>query len=265
MDYLDNGLARTLKGTFTMLISIAICTLNRAESLRRTLESLTTIRQPPDPWEVIVVNNGGTDHTDAVIEAFADRLPIRGECEPQRGLSHARNHAVLGAKGDYIVWTDDDVIVDRGWLAAYANAFRRHPDGAVFGGKIIERYLRPSPRWIRSFIGFAARDLGDAEVALTPDKPPYGANYAINTFAHKFFPYDPMIGPGTRRACEETDVIRRMLGAGAPGYWIPGAIVEHIVPPQRQTLKAILRYHTAIGEGDEYLCRRHHAKLVCQQ
>lgn len=261
----NKGLARTLKGKFIMLISIAICTLNRAESLRRTLESLTTMRQPSDPWEVMVVNNGGTDHTDEVVAAFADRLPIRRECEPQRGLARARNRAVDAARGTYIIWTDDDVIVDPGWLAAYADAFRRYPDGAVFGGKIVERYLPPSPRWIRSFVGFAARDLGTVERPLSITATPYGANYAVNTAAQKFFPYDPMLGAGTTKLGEETDVIARMLMAGAPGYWIPSAVVEHLVAPQRQTRKAILRYYAAIGEADEYLSRRNHAKLVCQQ
>ena len=87
-----------------MLITVAICTLNRAESLRRTLKSLAAMQVPDDlDWEVVVVNNGCTDHTDDVIEAFADRLPIRREIRPssrqiprlqsrrrgcQRGLHH---------------------------------------------------------------------------------------------------------------------------------------------------------------------------------
>ena len=101
---------------------------NRAESLRRTLDSLS--------GDAVAgrCRLGGRgrqhnciDHTDAVIKAFADRLPIRREFEPERGLSHARNRAVDAAKGDYIVWTDDDVVVAPGWLAAYIEAFRRWP------------------------------------------------------------------------------------------------------------------------------------------
>jgi glucosyl-dolichyl phosphate glucuronosyltransferase len=96
-----------------MLITVAICTLNRAESLRRTLESLAAMRVPGElDWELVIINNGCTDHTDDVIKTFAGRLPIQREFEPQHGHSRARNHAVDIAKGDYIVWTDDDVIVD---------------------------------------------------------------------------------------------------------------------------------------------------------
>ena len=76
-------------------------------------------------WEVLVVDNGCADHTDAVIEAFAGRLPIRREFEPRRGHTPARNRAWMPAKGEYIVWTDDDVVVDPGWLAALCGAFCR--------------------------------------------------------------------------------------------------------------------------------------------
>ena len=98
--------------------------------------------------EVVVVNNNCEDHTDEVIRAFVDRLPIRREFEPERGHSRARNRGVDTAKGDYIVWTDDDVVVDPGWLAAYSRAFRRWPEAALFGGPIIPKFEPPSPKWL---------------------------------------------------------------------------------------------------------------------
>src|SRR5438067_2246813 len=131
-----------------MLVTVAICTFNRAESLRRTLESLGAMQVPDDiDWEVLVVNNKSTDHTDAVIADFAERLPIRREYEERPGQSNARNRAIGTAKGDYIIWTDDDVVVDRGWLAAYADAFRSRPEAAVFGGPIRPRYETPAVKW----------------------------------------------------------------------------------------------------------------------
>src|SRR5437773_636743 len=101
----------SLAGT-RMFLTIAICTFNRAESLRRTLRSLAALRVPDYvDWEIVVVNNNCTDHTEDVIAAFSDRLPIRRELELQSGLSWARNRAVHTAQGNYIVWIDDDVVV----------------------------------------------------------------------------------------------------------------------------------------------------------
>src|SRR5437763_8482181 len=100
-----------------MLVTIAICTYNRAESLRRTLASLADMRAPDGiSWELIIINNNATDDTDTVIDSFVDRLPIRREFEIRQGQSHARNRAIDVANGDYVIWTDDDVIVDVGWL-----------------------------------------------------------------------------------------------------------------------------------------------------
>lgn len=150
-----------------MFVTVAICTFDRAESLRRTLDSLAAMRVASDlTWELIVVNNNSTDHTDKVVEGYRDRLPLRCEFEPRAGHSNARNCAIAVARGEYIVWTDDDVIVDAGWLAAYADAFRRWPGAVVFGGRIRPRYEPPVVKWIAEserVLGgpFAIRDFGD--------------------------------------------------------------------------------------------------------
>src|ERR1700749_4624022 len=109
-----------------MFITVGICTFNRAESLRRTLDSLVAMEVPQDvAWEVVIVNNNSTDHTEEVIDAFRDRLSVRREFEPRPGKSNALNRAIDAAEGDYILWTDDDVVVDAGWGRAYVEGFMR--------------------------------------------------------------------------------------------------------------------------------------------
>lgn len=245
-----------------MLITIAICTLNRAESLRRTLQSLASLRVPDGiDWEILVVNNNGNDHTDAVIASFADRLPVRREFEPQFGLSNARNRAVASARGDYIAWTDDDVVVDPQWLAAYADAFRRWPEAAAFGGPIIPLYERPVARWViegEGLLGgpYAIRNLGDAPIPLHggDGREPYGANYALRSVEQRSYRYDPELGaaPGRRRYGEETDVVQRILRAGGSGYWVPGARVEHWIGHDRQTVGFVARHFLGNGETMAY-------------
>ena len=216
-----------------MLITVAICTFNRAKSLRRTLESLASMRVPSHlDWELVVVNNGCTDHTDELLAAFVGRMAVRREFEPQRGISNARNRAIDAARGDYIVWTDDDVIVNPAWLAAYAEAFRRWPEAAVFGGAILPRYEEPVVKWVleaEALLGdpYAVRDFGDAPLALSvaEGRLPYGANFAIRTTEQRTSRYNPELGyrPGHRRLGEETDVIQRILRSGKIGYWVPSA------------------------------------------
>jgi glycosyltransferase involved in cell wall biosynthesis len=239
-----------------MRATVAICTLNRAESLRRTLDSLTAMHIPNDLlWEIVVVNNGCTDHTDKIIASFARQLPIRREAEPQRGVSRARNRIVDTAKGEYIVWTDDDVVVGPGWLAAYAEAFRRWPAAAVFGGPIIPRYETPTAAWLREcehmlHMTYAVRDLGDAPFRLSEGCYPFGANFTVRAAEQRRCRYDINLGmaPGRGRLGEETSVIRRILATGAIGYWVPDARVEHCIGCERQTTAYIAHYFAAHAE-----------------
>jgi glycosyltransferase involved in cell wall biosynthesis len=247
-------------------VTVAICTLNHAESLRRTLNSLAKMSVPQDLiWEVVVVNNDCTDHTDTVIEAFADQLPIRQEFEAKRGLSLARNRAVECARGNYIAWTDDDVVVEPGWLAAYADAFRRWPEAALFGGPVVPKYDSPLPKlfadaepFLSSWV-FWRRDVDDeGEITLSNNVLPVGANFVLHATEQRAFRYDPELdpGPGQRRLGGDTDVIRQILEAGGVGRWIPGAGVEHCSQPERLTLEYVRGNFRALGESEAVIAAR---------
>jgi glycosyltransferase involved in cell wall biosynthesis len=241
-------------------ITIAICTLNRAQFLHRTLDSLSRVRVPDNlDWEVVVVNNDCTDDTDQVIDAFVERLPIRREFEPERGLSRARNRAVDAARGDYIIWTDDDVTVDPLWLAGYLEAFEKWPEAAVFGGKILERFEPPVSKWLvenQAFQGFGARDFGDDPLPLSirEHRLPFGPNFAVRAAEQKKFRYNVQLGhaPGQLRRNEETDVVERILNSGAIGYWVPRASVEHGTSREQQTLKYFADFFSTYGEAEEF-------------
>ena len=131
------------------MISICICTYNRSESLQRTLDSLTEQKRIDlDVTEVLVVDNNCTDETANVVEAFRERLPIRRVKESRQGLAHARNRAVAEFRGDVLLFTDDDIRFEPGWLAAYRDAIRRFPDADYFGGRILPDWGQMKPRWI---------------------------------------------------------------------------------------------------------------------
>ena len=205
------------------------------------------------------LNNNSTDHTDEVVKEYSDRLPMRRVFEPRPGLSNARNQAIDAAKGEYIIWIDDDVVVDAGWLRAYVEAFRRWPEAAVFGGRIVPRYEARVARWViesedSTFCVYAIRNFGDnvQPLSIVEDRLPFGANFAIRAAEQRAFRYDPNLGvaPNRRRLHDETDVITRLLESGAPGYWIPDAVVEHCIGRERQTIRYIADFF--IGDGETY-------------
>lgn len=246
-------------------VTVVICTRNRALQLASVLDSACKLIIPEDlSWEFIVVDNGSQDNTADVVVKYSDRLPIRCVREEKAGLSNARNLGVKEAKGDYICWTDDDLVIDPMWLSAYVSAFNKHPEAAVFGGKIIPFLVPPTPSWfekakydwpLNSLLAY--RDLGDDVIPLKFEggKVPYGANFAIRAIEQKRYFYNPELGvsPMHKRVGEESEVFYNIFKGGGCGWWVPNSIVTHIIPPERQTLKYIYEYSFLGGETFAYL------------
>jgi glycosyltransferase involved in cell wall biosynthesis len=169
-----------------MLLSVAICTWNRARPLRVALSSLTGLVDPDGAsWEVVVVDNNSTDDTLPAVEEYRDLLPIRYVFEPRQGLSHARNRAMQEAGGDLIVFTDDDVRVDPRWLAEYASAAQEFPDATFFGGTIDLCFACHPPRWLRNNLSlfqtaYACRSVDPGTIMISRRQElPFGANMAF--------------------------------------------------------------------------------------
>jgi len=241
-----------------MRITVALCTRNRAASLASALGSMAAMRRPDGlDWRLLVVDNGSTDATPDVVAGFADRLPARCIAEPQAGLSHARNAAVAAAEGDWLVWTDDDVLVDPGWITAYAKGFSDFPHAAVFTGRIIPRFDEPAVPWFRDHWrlfanALAHRDFGDSvrEFRQGGAEYPFGANYALRMAEQKATLYAAEFGtaPGRARLGEETVVVERILAAGNTGVYLPDSIVQHCIGHDRQTTAYLEKYFRAAGE-----------------
>ena len=238
-----------------MHLSVCICTWNRAALLDKTLAQLKQLSIPPGlDWELLVVNNNCTDETDLVLNRYAVALPLRRLYEARPGLSHARNCAIDAAQGDLLVWTDDDVLVDSQWLAAYCEAAGRCPQAAFFGGPIRPWFEAEPPSWLLecwdNLSGmYAVRELGDDEFALDTDHLPYGANYAIRADVQRKHRYDVNLGRQQNNMVsgEETAVLAAILAEGGSGHWLPGAKVRHFIPAERLTLNYLRQFFYGLG------------------
>jgi len=115
-------------------VSVVVATHNRAEELTRMLAGLAGQERPPD--EVIVVDDGSTDATAAVLERHDgdSRLPLRVIRRPlAAGPATAREDGWRAAGGDLIAFTDDDCVPGPGWLAEAERAWGRRADTFVQG------------------------------------------------------------------------------------------------------------------------------------
>lgn len=238
-----------------MNISIVICTWNRAELLDKTLSCMGGLRIPKGiEYEIVVVNNNSTDHTDAITNRHSMTLPIKRLHEPKQGLSSARNCAVNHADGDWIVWTDDDVLVDVEWLAEYVKVFEQFPQHDFFGGTVDPWFENDPPAWLQSALSqishaYAICNHGDQQFPLSASRLPFGANYCIRTDVQKAHLYDTQLGRsgGNMLSGEETAVLKTMISNGHTGLWVPNAKVKHFIPTDRQTISYIRRYYEGHG------------------
>jgi glycosyltransferase involved in cell wall biosynthesis len=241
-----------------MRVTVGICTWNRARLLDRTLTQMRQLAIPAGvEWEVLVTNNNCTDTTDEVISRHADCLPLRRLFEPMPGKSHALNAAVATIDSELILWTDDDVLVGRDWLAAYVTAAHDWPQASYFGGPIEPWFDAAPPHWLTAAWphiagAYAAREFGDEPFELDLDSLPFGANFAIRTPVQRRYLYNPRLGRRERGmlAGEESEVLLRLVADGHCGYWVPQSRVRHYIVPERLSLNYLRRYFYGLGQTE---------------
>jgi glycosyltransferase involved in cell wall biosynthesis len=239
----------------SIFITLALCTHNHAERLRRTLDDLGQLIPPSRPWEIIVVDNASSDETPALLADAGWRLegvPVRIVREEKLGLSHARNRALREAEGEYLVFIDDDETADPHWLAAYQQAAQDHAPEAL-GGRIEVLFEQGErPVWLEDdLLGFLGRlNHGEARWLSDPSTPIYGGNFM---FRRKVFEtigdFDTDLGRKGRvnTGGEDTEIYRRLLAAGCKARWVPEAIIYHRIQAGKLRRAYFLELHYRQG------------------
>jgi len=241
-------------------VTLVICTYDRRDSLSQTLDTVATQRCGL-PWEVLVVDNGSSDGTLGMVAERAPRFPapLRAEREAQRGRSFALNRAIRVARGNILVFTDDDVNLRPGFLAAHT-AIYADPAVAGGGGRILPILPENTPNWLIEMLGernggLAGRyDFGDTphEIDRASSMPlPFGANLSVRTSVVRELGgfrtdlgWGRVLVPG-----EENELFERIRATGGRIVYQPEAVVEHRLQPSKATLEYLLQYETGYGRS----------------
>jgi glycosyltransferase involved in cell wall biosynthesis len=235
--------------------SIVICTRNRSAVLDRCLSTIADV-DGVDRADVLVVDNGSTDETAAVVERWTRTLPgTRYVREAKIGLSHARNTGMDHARGDIIAFLDDDVLVDRCWLDGLLETYRRWPDIAGVAGGVELDWPAGRPAWLpaRREVWFAALDLGSEPRLLADGEFPVGANMSVRRdVALATGGFNPALGySGTNLlGNEEREFFDRVRRSGRSLAYAPAAHVVHIVEGDKLTRRYLFRRLYAQGRSD---------------
>lgn len=236
-------------------LSIIICTYNRdkyiAESIRASFNQTTD----PEHYEVIVINNNSTDRTHEICTNLLnapDALPFRYFIETSQGLSHARNRGILEAKGEILCFIDDDAMMEENYTENLIRFFAKHPEVSAVGGRIYPRFEGKAPNWLSHFLVplMSTIDLGNEAKPFKFGKYPIGANMAIKASVfERIAPFDVHLGRTGSNLLggEEKDIFSRMRAQNHSIWYVPDAVVHHVIPDSRLQKSFIKKVGIGIG------------------
>ncbi len=224
--------------------SVIICTRNRADFVAKCLRTAIQEGERLDcGGEIIMVDNASTDETRSIFDKIAaersnDKLRIRYQFEPEPGLSLARNRGVAQARGDILIFLDDDAVPQRGWLSCCLTTFDRHPAAMALGGKIEPLMDIPPPEWFRPPLTsvYTITDLIGDQVRPFPGRDhPLGANMAFRKSVFQKFCFSESLGRSGAdlMSGEEKEICALIRRAGGEILYAPGMRVGHFIHPER--------------------------------
>lgn len=242
-----------------MQVSVIIPTYNRPHLLLQALKSL--LLQTLESFELLVVDNAADPEIESMVEEFNQtaKVPVNYIPEPQLGLHNARHAGAYAAKGDVLVFTDDDATFDAGWLDSYVKAFSEHSEMVAAGGPVRPVWEASPPQWLLDYMGdskiFTILSLMEpyAEFRLDFQGFFFGVNMAIRR--------DVLFRLGGFNPDSFGDI---WLGDGESGLnhklwkdnlligYVPDAIVHHHIPPSRMTVSYFCHRVANDGACDMY-------------
>lgn len=237
-----------------MDISVIICTYNRSASLKKSLDSLCSMKVPEGViWEIIIVDNNSHDDTRNVVAEFKKNsgLPVSYVIKTEQGTNFARNEGIKASKGNILLFTDDDVIVDIYWLDRCLCAFKVY-DTACIGGQVLPLWEKPCPIWLTKelYHVVALLDLGNETVRLNKSTV-WGNNMAFKASVFEKYGYfDTSIGRKGEKlfAGDETTFIDKLIKGGEYVYHCPDMKVNHYIPGFRIKKSYFRKWEYCQGE-----------------
>ncbi|MGH9810093.1 MAG: glycosyltransferase, partial [Terriglobia bacterium] len=226
-------------------ISIVISTRNRAPQLARCLQHVSMIRGRT-PWELVVVNNGSTDDTADVLSEFSRNapFPVRIVDEPLAGLSFGRNAGLRVARGEVVVFTDDDCYVRPDFVEQYRQIFDNQALGFA-GGRILLHDRTDYPVTMIESESEQRFAMGGP----VPCGISQGANMAVRRRAlDAAGGFDVRLGSGTDFLAEDWDIQTRIAALGWVGGYFPGPTVSHHHGRKRRNAWKLIRGYN-MGSG----------------
>ena len=222
-------------------VSVVVAAHNAGRTLDACLQSLKRLRYPD--YEVIVVDDGSTDDTAAIMQRYAE---FRGITTGNQGVSAARNEGLRVARGEIIAYIDSDAEADPDWLNYLVTTYLKFDVAGVGGPNIVPA----EDGWVAKCVYRAPG--GPTQVMLDDCYAEHipGCNMSFRAAAlNAIGGFDPRF----RAAADDVDICWRLLDAGYAMGFSPSAVVWH---HRRPSVKAYWRQQVGYGVSESILERK---------
>lgn len=248
------------------LISVVICTHNRAEFIGGAIRSVLDQTAGEDSFEIIVVDNASTDRTRETVSEFQSRKEVRYVFENRLGLCNARNTGWQAARGKYVAFFDDDAIAYPGWLRAIEEAFQTVPRAGVVGGRVDPIWKKERPAWLSNEVAVSLtlldwsdrpKEILDVDVEWL-----VGSNMAVPRVVLEeiggFHPWLDRVG-GNLLSSGDIFLQKEIIRRGYTCLYYPDMAIRHLVPGNRLNQRWFTRRYYWQGISDAVMMLIEHS------
>jgi glycosyltransferase involved in cell wall biosynthesis len=240
-------------------LSVIICTYNRDKYIYNVLKSIAENTLATEKYEIVLVNNNSTDSTETECNKFSkdyENVVFRYFVETNQGLSYARNRGIQEAKGEVVVYVDDDATINKEYLQTYYDFFEKDNKVEAAGGPILPVYETVEPKWMSHYTRQLITGklyMGNVVKEFTKGAFPGGGNAAYRrSVFDKVGLFNVDLGrKGTSLiGAEEKDLFDKMVDRGIQIYYLPNAILYHIIPDSKLTEEHFKNLTYSIGKSE---------------
>ncbi len=242
-----------------MRFSFITCTYNREKYLGQTLKAVCEQTFPSDDHEIIVIDNNSTDNTAKICEEFglkyADRQ-FRYFKETDQGFSFALNRGIREAKGEYIIFVDDDETIIPEHLQRLDKHLKEHPQAQLCASPVIPVYEKGQPKWMSHFtqrlIGGYFNQGNKVKKLDAKNYPGTGHTIIKRELYEKYGNYNTELGrKGTSLiGAEDKDMFNRLKNNRVVCYYFPDVPIYHHIPKDKTTDDFFDRLTYSIGKSE---------------
>lgn len=213
-----------------ILASVIVPTYNRSDVIQKSLDSWTKQSIPESYFEVIVVDNNSKDYSADIIKSFVSGFAnIIYLFEGEKGSTHARHAGAKIARGEILIFCDDDGLFNTNCIESILDVYKMKPEVAAVAGKIEIQWDDVAPDWIEPYLFMLGKlDYGN-EICYGHDLYLNGGLFSIKKDVFNelggFNPDlvgDYLVGDG------DTGLVKKLWKAGMLIGWTPFAVMKHL-------------------------------------